>query len=182
MRTVILIIAMAVVVAFGSEVLAQGTGVSLAVQTVTPNSRTILNLAGPWVYSAKFLCGTIFPSAVSSELGDPLVPGTYLTAINIHNASGSEVRFQKKAVETRSQREPRGQVGKPVIEDLLPDQGLEVDCQDIINLFFPTPPTAGTQSFDLAKDFIKGFVVITAPGKLQPLDVVGVYTLKDFVK
>ena len=185
MRALILLIALAVAVAFGGEVLAQGVGVSLDVETITPQRivpRGVPSTVPPrpvQVFSAKFLCGTINPiTATFPQLGAPLVPGTYLTAINIHNPNFTAVTFRKKAVETKSQREEAkepGRIGKFVTEELRPDGGIEVDCLDITRELLP--PLAGT-SFDLANDFIKGFLVIET-GDSTPLDVVGVYTLKN---
>jgi len=185
MRALILLIALMVSVAFGGEAVAQGVGVSLDVETITPQRivpRGVAATVAPrpvQVFSAKFLCGTINPAAATfPQLGEPLVPGTYLTAINIHNPNFTAVTFRKKAVETKSQREEAkepGRIGKFVTEELRPDGGIEVDCLDITRELLP--PLAGT-SFDLANDFIKGFLVIET-GDSTPLDVVGVYTLKN---
>ncbi len=118
------------------------------------------------------------------------MPGTYLTAVNIHNPNARAVQFRKKAVVTLPERnKDRGPVSRAVVEVLGPDQGLEVDCQDVLGLLFPrTGPTAPP---NLQTAFLKGFVVIEqeiktfregnqAPSPLDvPIDVVGVYTLKN---
>jgi hypothetical protein len=126
-----------------------------------------------FVYSAKFLCGTIAHSA-NPQLppkGQPLVPGTYLTAVNIHNPNPFPVVFTKKALVTNPQGQPRGKIGRPVEEKLEPNEGLELDCDNIARLLEMQPA--------LPDSFLKGFVVITTPA--QELDVVAVYTLKNVV-
>jgi hypothetical protein len=170
MRTRLLIIIISVVAlsAFVGEARAQGVGASLDVETITPK-----RILFRWVYSVKFLCGTI-PSGTPPEspaLGLPLSPGTYLTAINIHNPNPGipatvpiPLNFRKKALITNPQDEERGKVSQFVNESLLFNQGLEVDCENIRDLL------------DTGGGFIKGFVVIDSP--LQ-LDVVAVYTLKN---
>ncbi len=80
-----------------------GVGLSLAVETIRPIKISKEERA----YSVKFLCGTVsgvgqFPIDPAS----PLVPGTYLTAINIHNPSREDVVMQLSSVLTH----PSGQV------------------------------------------------------------------------
>ena len=115
-------------------------------------------------YAAKFVCFTGNALAV--------VPGTYLTTINIHNPHTLPVTIKKKAVLALPERASRGEISPFVTETLGPDEAMGVDCKDIKGLF-PKPPVS----------FIEGFVVIqvapqanfqTAP----ELDVVGVYTAK----
>jgi hypothetical protein len=60
-----------------------GAGVSIDVESITPKL-----IDSELVYSTKFVCGTIPDSITNPPFGSsdqPLVPGTYLTAINIHN-------------------------------------------------------------------------------------------------
>lgn len=154
-----------------------GVGVSLDVETIVPKRiggpgastlrGTFTTAVAPTVvlsYSAKFLCGSI-PPAGHPELGFPLAPGTYMTAINLHNPHPFGVKFRKKALITNPQGEPPGRVGHHVDEGLEPNHGLEVDCKNIAALL----------GADVT-GFLKGFVVITTP---HELDVVGVYTLKN---
>ena len=42
----------------------------------------------PVQYSVKFVCG--------SSSGGPVAPGSYFTAINIHNPTDQKIRFRKK--------------------------------------------------------------------------------------
>jgi hypothetical protein len=177
MRTklLIIIIGMAVSFAFLAEARAQGialgVGASLDVETITPK-RIFLRS----VYSVKFLCGTI-PEGASPEVpapGFPLVPGTYLTAINIHNPNPGisatvpiPLTFRKKALITNPQGQPRGRVSQFQQETLKFNEGLEVDCENIRELL------------NAGEGFLKGFVVIDSP--LQ-LDVVAIYTLKNVLE
>lgn len=127
------------------------------------------------VYSAKFLCGTV-PMDVGDE--GPVKPGNYQTAINVHNPSTMmSVAFDKKAVllfdatNPPLPEEPRPP-GPLFNVTLLPNWGLEIDCNDIRTVLLAgiAPP---------APAFIKGWVVIDVP-TLAPLDVVAAYTAHGF--
>ena len=144
---------------------ASGVGMSLNVETVQPKS-----IGGQFVYSVKFLCGTIphgSPNPEAPPSGYPLSPGTYRTAININNPNLSAVYFTKLALITNPQGQLRGRAGKPVTENLQTNQGLEVDCKNIGTLLSGVP---------VPSNFAKGFVVIRSRWQL---DVVGVYTVKN---
>ncbi len=148
-------------------------GVSIDVETISPTSTGgFLRFfgRGRLVYSAKFLCGTItgaraFPDPANKYL---LVPGVYLTAVNIHNPNAFRVDFTKQAVIVNPQRlEERGKIGAPVRESLEANAGVEVDCEDINTLL-------GVSTL-LLNDFHTGFVVINSP---RTLIVTVVYTLE----
>jgi hypothetical protein len=149
---------------------------SLEVVPIVPN-----NIGGQLVYAVKFVCGTIPPADPTIPQvpppGSPLVPGTYMTAINIHNPWPEAVEFVKLALVTIPQNpdQKRGPVGQPQSESLKQEEGLEVDCANIQDLL-------GRPDFDPARDFVKGFVVIKPRKPQQILDVVAVYTLSLFVK
>ena len=114
--------------------------------------------------------------------GKIYAPGSYRTAINIHNFNDEAVGFRKKAVlAVREIDFPTSgpiPIGGPVDERLRADEAMEVDCQDICLLF---------DDLCILPDFMKGFVVIKVPGPPRStksalptqLDVVGVYTLKN---
>jgi hypothetical protein len=136
-----------------------------------------LQLRFGWVYAVKFLCGEAKPNP---KLEGPVQPGLYSTAINVHNPHRSAVSFLKKAVLLYDGRKPEEalerptppvRTEKPVVVELAPDWGLEIDCHDIRQVLLggpagnaPPPPV-----------FIKGWVVIETFVDL-PLDVVAVYT------
>ena len=140
---------------------------SLEVVPIVPNQ-----IGGEFVYSAKFLCGTIQRSPAGAA-GGPLLPGTYETAINIHNPNPGpdqepyKVDLTKRAILTPAQTKEHGErtAGRGVAKHdwLYPDEGFEVDCDDIRNNLLGGNTTP----------FIKGFVVIRSP---KILDVVAVYT------
>jgi hypothetical protein len=133
------------------------------------------------VYSAKFLCGPALG-------GEGVQPGSYSTAINVHNPNNDTVYLFKKAVIAQREDEPRGRISAFRKVALRPDEAIEIDCIDIARFFGAqqetgvTAPSQQTQTLlqttavtpitSLVK-FIKGFVVIYATA---PLDVVGVYT------
>jgi hypothetical protein len=167
MKRRIFILALAALFAFAFQAQAQGVGASLEIETITPKS-----IGGQFVYAVKFLCGTIphNPADPQEALpGFPLAPGTYRTAINIHNPNTVRVQFTKLALITNPQGKPRGKVGKAVAETLRVEQGLEVDCENIYELLASSPTAA---------PFIKGFVVIKSR---RQLDVTAVYTMKNIV-
>jgi hypothetical protein len=103
--------------------------------------------------------------------------GLYSTAINVHNPHRHPVTFLKKAVllydgrkpdEALERPMPPARTEKPIVIELRPDWGLEIDCHDIrrVLLGANAPP---------APVFIKGWVVIETFVD-SPLDVVAVYT------
>jgi hypothetical protein len=52
---------------------------------------------GPLVYAAKFVCGYMPEPSPATDEG-PVEPGSYATAINVHNPNTKPVNFVKKAV------------------------------------------------------------------------------------
>jgi len=170
-----------------------GVGVGLGVQSINAKEIRVSGALTLAVFSTKFLCGTIRPEAGDPQFpggNDLLVPGTYLTAVNIHNPNARPVQFRKKVVVTLPERnKDRGPVSRAVVEGLGSNQGLEVDCQDVLGLLFT--PTGQAAPPNLRTAFLKGFVVIEqeirtlregneAPSPFDvPMDVVGVYTLKN---
>jgi len=175
MRIVLFIVTLMVFFAFRSEAQGQGaTGVGASIEVVPISHRTISFRGG--VFSAKFLCGTILPDPLNFQLpvgGAPGVPGTYITAINIYNPNTFTVRFAKKAIITNPQGQRRVRASTQVIETLGPMEGLEVDCQNIWELF-------NFGAFEPGGQLRKGFVDI-AINPFVHLEVVGVYTLKNVV-
>jgi len=128
------------------------------------------------VYAAKFVCGVMPELPQPTEEG-PVEPGSYATAINIHNPHAKTVVFLKKAVllfdvaaVTKEQEgfEVPKQPSPLHRAELLPDWGMEIDCRDIRQelLKGQAPP---------APIFIKGWVIIESP---DLLDVVAVYTVR----
>ena len=127
-----------------------------------------------WVYAAKFVCGE---AKTNPKLEGPVQPGLYSTAINVHNPHRHPVKLLKKAVLLFDGRKPEEALERPtppahkepVVVELGPDFGLEIDCHDIRQVLL------GTANAPPAPVFIKGWVVIETFVDL-PLDVVAVYT------
>ncbi len=107
-------------------------------------------------YAVKFVCG--------KSAGEVVAPGTYFTAINVHNPTNEEVHFRKKFAVALPGERP-GPVSKFFEAKLGPDEALEIDCPDIIRL-------ASTPGEKPAA-FLKGFVIIESD---LELDVVVIYT------
>ena len=146
------------------------------------------------VYSAKFLCGPAFGK-------EGVQRGSYSTAINVHNPHNGTVILHKKAVIANREDDPRGKISAFRRVKLGPDEAIEIDCIDIVDLLgsqqtptrltapsleIATPaqeeePEPATATLDTSAirpvtsliGFIKGFVVIYSTA---PLDVVAVYT------
>ena len=126
------------------------------------------------VYAAKFICGSMSQPTQPNEEG-PVEPGSYATAINIHNPNPREgVSFAKKAVLlfSANEKEEGFEVPKPPSKQmgaqLGPDFGMEIDGRDIRQELLSGQPVP-------APVFIKGWVVIESQ---LPLDVVAVYTVR----
>jgi hypothetical protein len=103
-------------------------------------------------YAVKFVCG--------QSDGEVVAPGTYSTAINVHNPTYEGIRFRKKIAVALPGQQP-GPVSDFFPAKLGPDEAFEIDCPDIFKL-------AGSDAA-----FLKGFVVIESDVEL---DVVAVYT------
>jgi hypothetical protein len=110
--------------------------------------------------------GTTYPDEISREA---IVPGSYATAINIHNPSlGATVTIYKRVV--LAPYEGYGESfapspTSPATDTLPPGYAEEVDCRNIVTLL----------GISLPNPFIKGFVSIFI-AEPQTLDVVGVYS------
>jgi hypothetical protein len=146
-----------------------GVGGSVAVETVP-----FVKADSELVYAAKFLCGTIQRAAGSPQLPDRsrdtaavLVPGTYMTSVNIQNPWAQTVSFRKLLVEANPQQAARGRVTEAGIDTLRPSEGLHVDCWDISSRL--------RWRGRLDSQFVEGFVVLRSPRELQ---VTGVYSYK----
>jgi hypothetical protein len=142
--------------------------------------------AFPWthfyfrhVYAAKFLCGDLKRMPIEG----PVEPGSYSTAINVHNPHWHPVVIRKKAIllfdgshpeEAVERPVPPVRRERPVMKELGPDWGLEIDCRDIRELLLEVVPG---QPGPKAPTFIKGWVVIETLSD-SPLDVVAVYTVE----
>ena len=134
-------------------------------------------IGGPFVYAAKFVCGR-FQGERQPAAEGPVEPGSYATAINIHNPHPTTVTFVKKAVLlfVGTEEEKDFEIPRPPhrarTAELGPDWGMEIDCHDIRDVLLSDQPgVPGPQ----APIFIKGWVVIESP---EPLDVVAVYTVR----
>ncbi|MFQ6063465.1 MAG: hypothetical protein ACE5J9_09880 [Methanosarcinales archaeon] len=139
----------------------------LVVNAASPSSSSEDQSVNPqvwrYVYSAKFVCG----KTDMTGLAAPVVPGTYATAINVHNPWYFTVNFTKKVAQAPREFDKPIPPSRPIDASLKSDYAFEIDCEDIYKIG-NIPPTT--------KPFAKGFVVITSP---RPLDVVAVYTGAD---
>ncbi len=144
-----------------SLILANAFVVSVACLLLLPATATADDEA-KFQYAAKFVCGT------NPAKTFRVVPGTYATAINIHNPNSKRVRFTKKVALTFPPAEQApGGVSETFEDTLDPDEALEVDCEEIPFGLEPGTP------------YMKGFVIIKSN---RSLDVTAVYTLAIMVE
>ena len=113
--------------------------------------------ASRFQYAAKFICLTNIPR--TSATTTSVLPGAYLTVVNIHNPTNEASSFRKKLALTAQEG---GQVSRFIDEKLTADQALKVDCGEIARKF-------GIQFIHGAE----GFLVIES--HVSP-DVIAVYT------
>jgi hypothetical protein len=165
-----------------------------SVPTPPPEIERPPNMDRQIVYSAKFLCGPAFGK-------EGVQRGSYSTAINVHNPHNGTVIIHKKAVIANREDDPRGEISAFRRVRLGPDEAIEIDCIDIVDLLGSqqTPTLLNAPSLETVTPtqedesqpnistldssairpvtsligFIKGFVVIYSTA---PLDVVAVYT------
>lgn len=108
-------------------------------------------------YAVKFVCG--------KSDGRVVAPGSYWTAINVHNPANRRIVLRKKfAVALPNEKAgPVYPSPSSFFEAILgPDEALEIDCEDILQHL---PPQVDA--------LLKGFAVIECEVEL---DVVAVYT------
>lgn len=126
-------------------------------------------------YAAKFICGTQGDTNLNSA--PDAQPGRYSTKINVHNNTGIDIRFRKKAIQLKGGQIPTEPSFKK-IEGLGPDWAMEVVCRDIYSHLNIVPPP------NLPPPYIEGFIIFEVffPQPLptsvpeDPLDVEGIYT------
>lgn len=152
--------ALPTVFTFITAVLSAG-GIQSQAQTVTPpKTDGAVAAPGGFQYSAKFICGVA--PVTKPPLGGPVAPGTYYTAINVHDPAmqgGTELR-KKFAIALPGEKV--GKISGFTNEVLKADEAMEIDCPDILRHLEIKPG-----------QFVKGFAVIQST---RELDVVAVYT------
>ena len=112
-------------------------------------------------YVVSYTCG--------GNAGDALrvVRGEYATAVNLYNASGSEIVIHKSlALVYPPTAQAPGEVSDPIEDILAASTALQIDCLEIRNEFFFANPPPVT-------DHVQGFLVIESD---RPLHVEAVYT------
>jgi hypothetical protein len=110
-------------------------------------------------YAVKFICTSNIPG--TSQTTTSLLPGTYLTVVNIHNPNADRAAFRMKlAVSTSTKIDPP-LISNFINETIRPDQATKVDCGRV-----------GEFGLHLIHGF-EGFLVIEST---LSLDVVAVYT------
>jgi hypothetical protein len=112
-------------------------------------------------YAVKMICGIIKPSP---QPRDPLPPGRYSTATNVHNPSRCDTVILRWKVAIGLPGLRVGPVSSFAEASLGPDEALEIDCSDVVARLkrdgVPMP------------SYLKGWVIIECSAQL---DVVAVY-------
>ena len=103
-------------------------------------------------YAVKFICTSNIPG--TSQTSSSFLPGSYQTAVNIHNPNRDEVRFRMKLASSIG-------ISEFIADSLKPDGVTIVNCGRIRDF-----------NLHLIHGF-EGFLVIES---LASLDVVAVYT------
>ena len=104
-----------------------------------------------YLYVVKYICGEF--------KGRILAPGKYWTAINVHNPHFRRVPFRYKVAYALPGKS--GPISPFEYERLKPDYAMEIDCEQVKQLFDDPVP------------YRKGFVVIESD---EVLDIVAVYS------
>src|SRR5947207_15929515 len=80
-------------------------------------------------YAAKFVCG----KPTGTETGSLAVaPGTYFTAINVHNFTGNPAASLRKRFSFGRIQEQPGAVSNFVSSTLQPSQTMLIDCRELL--------------------------------------------------
>jgi len=124
----------------------------VAAVTITSITAIAQPSHSPSQYAVKFICG-------KSDSG-VVAPGTYFTAVNVHNPGQEWIAFRKRFA-VALPGEKAGPVSRFFDAKLGPDEAFEIDCADILR-------RAGVRG-----GFLKGFVILQS---IPDLDVVAVYT------
>ena len=111
-----------------------------------------------YIYSVKILCVPMF-----GEAEPALVPGVYMTAVNVHNPWRQPVEIIKWVTLSPPQGEAP-MIGERISDKLEPYQAFDIDCEHMVREF-------GLEGKQVPGG--KGFLIIRSS---RELDVVGVYT------
>src|ERR1051325_6043209 len=76
----------------------------------------------PFQYAVKFICTSNIPG--TSQTTSSFLPGSYQTAVNIHNPNNDDVRFRMKLASTL-------EISQFIFDGLKPDGAGHVDCDTI---------------------------------------------------
>jgi hypothetical protein len=160
----------------------------------TDVSRGIGGVGGGFQYVIKFACG--FAGGFLNGAGafqEEMAPGLYYTDVNIHNPNDQIIKFRKKIALDGAEPQHHGAQTSPIDVILGPDEALEINCTDIIELLAragainfvtiiiapglsvsaETVQAQGFPGIEFFFNFIKGFVVLYSRVRL---DVTAVYT------
>lgn len=107
-------------------------------------------------YAVKVLCTSNIPG--TSQTTSSVLPGSYQTAVNVHNPNDEPVRVRSKIVLGPD----RGAISRWVSDEILPDALIRLDCETIARAY-------GMHFIHGAE----GFLVIEST---HSLDVTAVYT------
>ena len=119
-----------------------------------------------FLYSAKFICGSIEGSGDNAAADEPPVkPGNYATAINMHNVLDEPAHLKYWASIAFPANDGTGPVSGEVSVQLGARRAMELGCPQL-SMLFAQPDFAQSR-------FVKGFVTIESDVEIE---VAAVYT------
>lgn len=128
-------------------------------QASQENRSTVLAQAQRFQYAVKFICLANIPG--TSSTSSAVLPGSYLTVVNVHNP-GSRPVFLRKKIAFPGSGEEAGPRSKWIEHKLAEDGVFSLECGQLLKDFGITPIHGA-----------EGFLVIESTGSL---DVTAVYT------
>jgi hypothetical protein len=121
-------------------------------------------------YVAKFVCGKATPLEFQSGA---IAPGTYFTAINVHNITGNATANLRKRFSAGQISERVGRVSDFVSVSIPAGNTILIDCRDILGRLGSPPFAEGTveifSSIDI--DVIGVYTTVGATGQVTTMEI-----------
>ena len=121
-------------------------------------------------YVAKFVCGRPTPNETGSLA---VAPGTYFTAINVHNITGNATANLRKRFSSGQIGEKTGRVSDFVSVPIPAGNTILIDCRDILARIGAPPFAEGVveifSSIDI--DVIGVYTTVGASGQVTTMEI-----------
>lgn len=137
-------------------------GAAMMTTEVSAQGASDDNRPTSFVYSAKFLCGTVEgPDSAGAVAEPPVKPGNYATDIDIHNFQNETVELAVTVTTDQFRRSGETQTLR-----IGPDSSTQLSCRDLVELL-------GREI--ASRSFVKGFVEVETETEVE---IAAVYTSK----